>query len=633
MEAMEQPEPASLAAGPTSMPWPFDRVRDGQSAFLADARRTIAEGSHLLAHAPTGIGKTAVALVASLEYAMDAGKLVLFLTSRQSQHRIAIETVRRIEAKGPHVATVDLIAKQSMCLQEGAPSFGRAFHEFCDLKVKSRSCAFFTRDNTAVVAAVLQRTFHVQELVRASGACRVCPHKVAMDAAARANLVVCDYNYVFSEILERFLPRLGRSLDELVLVVDEAHNLPDRIRAHLGGDLSVQDLLKGAKEARSIDGEVAHQLVGVAKSIERFLLALGSERVARKEELVDAVEAGLPKTLGRTFGYADFVETLAFAGEAASRRGVPSSLPVLAEFFARWRDHDDGILRLVVPGPEGKFAIRLMDPSLLSKRVFDAVHGSVLMSGTLFPAEMYADLLGIRAQRRVIRTYGSPFPRSNRLLLVHPHLTTQYARRSEGMHDRIAREIAAIALGAPGNVAAFFPSYEQLGEAHRRILGARLRKRLLIERPEWTKAQRDGALDVLRLARADGGALLLGVQGGSLSEGVDYESNLLTAVIVVGLPLSPPDVEVEALKDYYSRKFGSAKGYDYAYVFPAVNKVLQAAGRPIRSETDRAAIVLLEGRLLEPRYARCLPPDFSPVRSDSPASEVTGFLRSPPTSA
>src|SRR5436309_6900631 len=417
-----------------SVPWPFDRVRDGQSDFLQDARKTLAAGKHLLAHAPTGIGKTAVALVAALDYGLAVDKLVLFLTSRQSHHRIAIETIRRIEARGLRIPTIDLIAKHSMCLQEAAPSHGRAFQEFCDFKVKSRSCGFFTRDNSAVVAAVLQRTLHVQELVRASGACGVCPHRVAMDAAAKSRLVVCDYNYVFSEIRERFLPRLGRSLEDLILIVDEAHNLPDRIRAHLVGDLAVGDLLKAAKEARSIDGEVAHQLVGVAKSIERFLLAVGSERVARKEELVDAVEAGLPKAPGRTFGYTDFVETLAFSGEEAARRGVPSSLPALAEFFARWRDHDDGILRLVVPGPEGKFAIRLMDPSLLSKRVFDAVHGSVLMSGTLFPAEMYADLLGIHARRRVIRTYGSPFPRSNRLLLVHPHLTTQYARRSEGMH-------------------------------------------------------------------------------------------------------------------------------------------------------------------------------------------------------
>ena len=626
MEALAAVEPV----GPSrvAIPWPFDRVRGGQSEFLADARRALDDGRHLLAHAPTGIGKTAVALVASLDYAMNAGKLVLFLTSRQSQHRIAIETVRRIEAKGPRVSTVDLIAKQSMCLQEGAPSFGRAFHEFCDMKVRSRSCTFFTRDNSAVVAAVLQRTLHVQELIRASGACRVCPHKVAMDAASRANLVVCDYNYIFSEILERFLPRLGRSLDDLVLVVDEAHNLPDRIRTHLGGDLSVHDLLKAAKEARSIDGEVAHQLVGVAKSMERFLSGLRSERIARKDEFLDVVEEGLRRNPAT--GYSEFVEMIAFAGEDAARRGLPTNLPAVAEFFARWRDQDEGILRLVLPGHEGKFAFRLMDPSILSKPVFDRVHASILMSGTLFPAEMYADLLGISHARRVLRTYASPFPKSNRLLLVHPDLTTLYAKRSARMHDRIAEEIAAIATSAPGNVAAFFPSYELMSEAESRIRERRGRKKILVERSEWTKVQRDGALEALRLARTEGGALLLGVQGGSLSEGVDYHDNLLDAVVVVGLPLGPPNVEVEALKDYYARKFGHAKGYDYAYVYPAVNKVLQAAGRPIRSETDRAVVVLLEARILEPRYARCLPPDFAPSSTASVASESGRFLNAGP---
>ena len=626
MEVLVAPVPVRPTA--VRIRWPFDRVREGQADFLTDARKAIEEGRHLLAHAPTGIGKTAVALVASLEFAVRANKLVLFLTSRQSQHRIAIETVRRIEARGPRIATVDLIAKQSMCLQESAPAYGRAFHEFCDHKVKSRTCAFFTRDNSAVVAAVLQRTLHVQELVRASGACAVCPHKVAMDAASRANLLVCDYNFLFSEILERFLPRLGRSLDDLVLIVDEAHNLPDRIRAHLGGDLSVHDLLKAAKEARSIDGEVAHRLVGVAKAMEAFLLVVRSERVARKDEFVDLVEEGLANGRGGSLGYTDFVEMVAFAGEDAVRRGVPSTLPVVVEFLTRWRDQDIGILRLVVPGTEGKFAFRLMDPSVLSKRVFDRVHASVLMSGTLYPAEMYADLLGIDRSRREIRTYGSPFPKTNRLLLVHPELTTLYAKRSSEMHDRIAEQIGAIATAVRGNVALFFPSYELLEQAHSRFLALRVRKRVLVERPEWTKAQRDGSIEALRVSRGDGGAVLFAVQGGSLSEGVDYEGNVLTAVVVVGLPLSPPNVEVEALKDYYCRKFGFAKGYDYAYVFPAVNKVLQAAGRPIRSERDRAAIILLEGRLLEPRYARCLPPDFDPRPCKAPAPEVRDFLDS-----
>ncbi len=608
------------------VPWPFDRVRPGQVEFLADAKQAIAEGQHLLAHAPTGMGKTAVALVASLGVALETGKTVLFLTARQSQHRIAIETLRRLEAKGARIPAVDVISKQDMCLQPSRPEYGRAFHEFCELKVRTRACTFYNRDDTVVVNAVLQRALHVQEIIQASSACHVCPHKVAMDAAERAAVLVCDYNYVFSDILDWTLQRVGKGLQDVILVVDEAHNLPDRIRAHLGGDLSLTDVLRAVRESRNLEPEASHQLVGVAKSLERFLLGLHAERVAKKEEFIDVVEAGLRHGLGRKVNFTDLVELVGHAAEEGVRRGLSTSLAQLEEFLRRWRDQDEGILRLVVPGNEGKFAFRLMDPSVLSKPVFDRVHASVLMSGTLYPAEMYADLLGIGPERRRIRTYPSPFPRENRLLLVHPTATTLYTKRSGEMHDLIARELVDVAANTPGNVAAFFPSYELLQEAEGRIRSAALRKKLLVEHPTWTKARRDGALEALRLAREQGGAVLLGVQGGSLSEGVDYEGNLLEAVLVVGLPLSPPNIEVESLKDYYIRKFGPSKGYDYAYVFPAVNKVLQAAGRPIRSERDRAAIVLMEGRLLAPRYARCLPPDFSPQQNASPAHEVGRFL-------
>src|SRR2546426_4154796 len=198
------------------------------------------------------------------------------------------------------------------------------------------------------------------------------------------------------------------------------------------------------------------------------------------------------------------------------------------------------------------------------------------------------------------------------------------------MHDRIARQIAAIVAVAPGNTALFFPSYELLEEAPSRFLAFNAGKKILVERRGWTKTQRDGAIEALRVARAEGGAVLFAVQGGSLSEGVDYEGNVLTAVVVVGLPLNPPNVEVEALKEYYCRKFGVAKGYDYAYVFPAVNKGLQAAGPAIRSERDRAAIILLEGRLLEPRYARCLPPDFEPRPCKEPPSQIRTFREGSP---
>src|SRR5204863_1439498 len=184
-----------------------------------------------------------------------------------------------------------------------------------------------------------------------------------------------------------------------------------------------------------------------------------------------AVQQGLRTLGGDAHSYASFVEGVAFAGEDAVRRGVPTHLGEVAEFLVRWRDQDEGILRLVVPGTEGKFAFRLLDPSVLSRAIFDGVHASILMSGTLFPAEMYADLLGISASRRVLRTYASPFPRENRLLLVSPNVTTLFVKRGREMHDAIAREIEGISSVVPGNVAAFFPSYELLEEAHRRLRG------------------------------------------------------------------------------------------------------------------------------------------------------------------
>ena len=621
----ERLEAVPAAARTPRVPWPFDRVREGQREFLDDGRRALGDGAHLLAHAPTGIGKTAVALVASLDVALADDGLVLFLTSRQSQHRIAVETLKRVAALGGRFSSVDLIAKEAMCLQSGAPPHGRAFHAFCDEKVRTRSCAFFTRSADAVVAAVRQRPLHVQELVQAGRACGVCPHKVAMEAGAHADVVVCDYNYVFSEIREPFLSRIGRDLEDLILVVDEAHNLPDRIRSHLCGDLTIQDLVRAATEARELDAEAFQTLRAVMRSVEQFLLPVRGERVARKEEFLEAVEEGLRRLPGSSVGYADLAEIVAWAGDEAIRLGRTTVLPDVAEFLRTWQDRDEAILRLLVGGPQGRFAYRLLDPSVLSRSVFEAVRGSILMSGTLHPPEMYADLLGIEPSRRRIRRYASPFPEENRLLLVHPHVTTLYSKRTDEMFDATAREIASIVSVVPGNVAAFFPSYELLAASLERLRGV-AGKRLLVERPDWDKARRDATIQALRLARADGGALLLGVQGGSLSEGVDYEDNLLSAVVVVGLPLGPPSVEVEALKDYYMKKFGPERGYEYAYVFPAVNKVLQAAGRPIRSERDRAAIVLLEGRFTTPRYARCLPADFDPAPTDAPASLVRRFL-------
>jgi len=608
--------------------FPFPALRAGQDAFLADAARAIAEGKHLLAHAPTGVGKTAVALTAALAVARRRGKLVLFLTSKQSQHWIAIETVRRMRARGVPVVAVDIIAKQGMCVHERAPSGGVAFRMFCETHVRNRTCPWFNRPADAAARIAVQKALHVRELVDAARGCGTCPHKAALEAAKKAHVVVCDYNYVFSDIRERVLPRMDRPLEDIVLVVDEAHNLPDRIRSHLTGDLDAPLLIRAAKEVRSADPETGAQLQGVARSVHQTLLAIEGERTVERDALVEAVEKGLK---GIDFG--DLVRAVTEAGASLAGRGIPTVLPDVAEFLRRWRDVKEGILRMAVGGAGGRFSIRLLDPAVLSRDVFAAVHGSLLMSGTLHPPAMYADLLGIPPERRVLRAYPNPFPRENRAILVSPGTTTAYDRRSPSMYARIAEEIAGIAEATPGNLAAFFPSYEILGAVAERLARAPVPKRRLAERQGWTAAQRADAIETLRRVRGTTGGLLLGVQGGSLSEGVDYADNLLSTVVIVGLPLSPPSLEAEALRSYYIRKFGPEKGHEYAVVYPAVSKVLQAAGRCIRSERDRAAIVLLESRLLESRYGRCFPADFPLAPTRDAANQVRTFFYGPGASA
>jgi DNA excision repair protein ERCC-2 len=239
---------------------------------------------------------------------------------------------------------------------------------------------------------------------------------------------------------------------------------------------------------------------------------------------------------------------------------------------------------------------------------------------------MYADLLGIETSRRVLRAYPNPFPKENRRILVNAKVTTSYDRRGPSMYARIAHELVAVVAAVPGNVAAFFPSYEILAAVVERVRTVATGKQLVVERQDWGAGERGQVLESLRELRGRGGGLLMGVQGGSLSEGVDYAGNLLSAVVIVGFPFSPPTLEVEALKAYYIRKFGAERGHEYAYVYPAINKILQGAGRCIRSERDRAVVVLLESRLLDPRYARCFPADFPLAPVSDAANEVRTFF-------
>jgi len=627
--------------------FPHDTIRDGQRRFARDVSLAVQGGKHLVAHAPTGIGKTAASLAPALAEALASDKVVLFLTSRQSQHRIAVETLRAIaERRGAKVSLVDLVSKRDMCLRGEASTLHPArFGDFCASETRSKSCQYLGDVDDSTLKAVRQGVLHVEELMHVAKRAHLCPHLVALAAAPTAKVIVADYNHLFSDIREQSLQRMGLTLARTILVVDEAHNLPDRIRQAHSHRVSpfLLEQVRGEANANKA-GAVAKDMEALREALDT--IASDAEAAGRAQATLsgDARRATLAEpdlhaafessrrkgtlgSLNRTL--ADTVADLRKLA-ALVRKGTDTEVHAerLADALDDWGRFRSGALRyLEWDGLGATLHLNLLDPAVAARNVFAGVHSAILMSGTLRPPEMARDLLGLDEARTAVRVYPSPFPPENRLLCVAQGLSTRFTERGAGLWDRIAGTIADLAAATRGNLAVFAPSYAVLRDV-RDALDARggpAGKEAIVEESGWGKSERDRVLDTLAGAKKRGGAILLGVLGGSFAEGVDFRDNLLSAIVVVGLPLAPPDLQVEATIGYLESRF-PGKGRAYGYTYPAMTRVLQAMGRGVRGPQDKCAILLLDERYLGPPYRALLPDDVPLVATPEPARAAAGFL-------
>ncbi len=593
--------------------FPYEKLRDGQRGLLRDVRAALEARKVLVAHAPTGIGKTAAVLAAAIESARATHKAVFFLTSRQTQHQVAVRTLRDIaRATGEAVRVIDLTSKQSMCPRPERPEHSGSFYEWCAHLTETRRCKYFLKPTERAVAELGNAILGVDESVKTSARAGCCPYKVAVEASRETEVLVCDYNTVF-DAGNGTLDRIGLSLGDLIVIVDEAHNLPGRIRDASGGRVNHALLAESAGE---LDGKSAELAFGV-RQLSKIFEELLSRVEDRKEEKVSAAEVTDPllKVLSTALvpkSYDQFVGELLSASRkiVAEVEGRSATLEV-ALFLRAWTQPEKDTLRLIEKRDFPALSIALLDPAVVAGPLFAEMHAAVLMSGTLYPMSLSADLLGIPQERRMLESYPSPFLSSRRPVLLLRGVSTRYKDRGEAMFSKIAAGIESTARATPGNVAVFFPSYKLRDDIGDR-LPSRLKSQVIVERREMTKGEKDRIVQELKRAGARGGALLLGVMGGSFSEGVDFYDGILQAVVVVGLPLAPPSKEVDVLIDYFERKAGEGKGETYAYLNPAITRVLQASGRLIRREEDRGVVVLMDERLEQARYQRLLPPDFSP---------------------
>lgn len=595
--------------------FPFENVRPGQDKLIKLTRESVIHSNSLLVHAPTGIGKTAAVLAPALEHARKKKLKVFFLTSRHTQHKIALDTLKLIkEETGLSLCVSDIIGKQHMCAHDNLDKVSSSdFHEFCRKLVEDGQCPYYAKTKqkqkpTAHAAALIEQLaktgpHHVERIIADSKAQKLCPYEIAGLLAQKSDVIICDYYYVFSpKIRDYFMQKNRFELEKSVIIVDEGHNLPSRVRDLLSVRLSSYILSRSLKEAKAIRDE---RTLEILKALDNFVMGhaqsmkLGEEKPATMHALV--------KALGKDVDIEEVIANLEFSADEVREKKRVSFIGSVANFLDKWRGKDEGYVRLISLdktqyGSNVSVTYRCLDPALVSKEVVDNAHSVIVMSGTLRPLEMYRDLLGFEEHTPCV-ALTDPFPKENRLNMIIPETTTKYTQRNPDQWKRIARVCTSIAKLVPGNTALFFPSYYILDQV-RAELDKLTDQQVFFEDKALTKDQKSKLLATF-ISRQNHGSILMGVASANFAEGIDIPGNILKSVVVVGLPLQKPNIEAKALIEYYDLRF--KKGWDYGYLFPAFNKVLQMAGRCIRSETDKGIIAFLDERYMWPMYKRLFP--------------------------
>tara|TARA_B100000459_G_scaffold107305_1_gene62168 strand:+ start:132 stop:2078 length:1947 start_codon:yes stop_codon:yes gene_type:complete len=633
-------------------------IEDGIESLLS-------EGS-LMALAPTGIGKTAAALASaiSVQRASSDNLKILFLTSRQSQHRIVVDTVQKINQKlgttEPRIRLVDLIGRDGMCRNVDRMSGKCDCEDELDASMRDE-----LRDD--MQANILRRPTHVDDLIQNCRRVNLCPWTTAREVVKNCDILVCDYNHVFIDsVREASLASMGVDIENTILIVDEAHNLPDRVRNGMerriisntfrDARFEVQEHLETAIELAASKGEDVEldEMEWAERSLKRLQSQMPNWFSAKEKELsrsdeedmqidtrnlLDEMETILNETLeenpkGRHSSLHRLVAQLYsvrvdLENEDDDERETSSER--LAAFITTCGQYDGSSALVLVFDKlldEPRVRSFLLDPGVVSGPLFASCRGSILMSGTLFPAEMYRDLLRLpeNEERKVLaKDYDSPFLSERRPVLVAQNTTSRYTERGEINTNNIRNHVIEVLRNTPGHVALFAQSYAMLDmvlDDYRWIpWGIQIEK----ESSRMSKRQVAKMVDNLyQKRRTNDRVMLCGVLSGKLAEGVDYPENILDAVVCIGLPVPPPSARQKALTEYFQDKFGANAARRYSSHQPAVNSVLQAIGRPIRKAEDRALVVILEKRIRERPYRFCIPTNLQVMRSQD--AERTGRL-------
>jgi DNA excision repair protein ERCC-2 len=577
--------------------FPFPSFRPGQREMAVQVYRSIGNAGQLLVQAPTGIGKTLAVLFPAIKSLERQGVEKLFyLTARTTAQAVAGKALRRLGKEGLRLKSLVLTAKEKVCLTpEGA----------CTAETCEFARGHFDRINAAIAEIFTTHDRFTRPVIETFARThRVCPFAFSLDLTLISDLVICDYNYAFDPrvVLRRLF---SEEPGIFCFLVDEAHNLVDRAREMFSAEIRKELLL-------DLRRQLAGHLPGIHRTLGRINSMLAKERRRCQEAGGSLSDPEPPVALG----------TLLLAFHSQTRRWLVQNIEAdfreallegyfeVGRFLGTLEGYDERYVTLMAS--EGK-ALRLklfcMNPQKDMADALTRCHSAVFFSATLTPMDYFRKLFGCSDKAGTL-ALASPFPRENFHLLMAPSISTRYRRREASLR-LLTRFLTAMVSEAPGNQLIFFPSYRYLEMVREALAAACPERRLLVQSPGMSEPDREAFL--ARFSHgADTPVVGLAVMGGIFGEGIDLEGERLNAAVIVGVGLPGISLENDLIRDYFQRTGGC--GFEYAYLFPGINRVLQAAGRVIRSETDRGTIMLLDDRYTTARYRSLLPTHWHPVR-------------------
>ncbi|MEM2099215.1 MAG: ATP-dependent DNA helicase [Candidatus Bathyarchaeia archaeon] len=604
--------------------FPYPTVRPHQDEFIKTIYDAVKQRRAVLIEGSNGLGKTVSALSACLSTALDNGLKIMYVARTHRQHDRVIDELKAICRK-KLVPGVSLRGRNEMCLNELA--YRRTFDakslmEVCELLKSKDKCPFYINmeENTEDFLQVQQQiTSHPCKASDIQKICRkkaICPYELIKASLSDFNVIALSYLYIFdSAIRASFIKNSDAQFDKIILIVDEAHNLPDTAIEIASRSLSLSTIKQAELEARKLENKQIEAFLNLLRThFEASTANIKKEELFPPEVLIDVIKQHGAITNPREFfEHMHEVGTFVKRSLLAEGKSPRSYIHGVSEFLLKWLETvgDDSFINVASTymtrdkTPTAKLEIVALDPSKVTAPVFASTYSTVIMSGTLQPLDAYARITKIpdNALRHIA---PSPFPKEHVLALVCLGLTTAMEKRTPEMYQTIIKRIAEVADSTPANTGVFTASFDVLNALVTEGIEDALSKPLFRERRGMNSKANEKLVAEFKSYAKRGGAVFLGVQGGRTSEGVDFPGDQMNAVVIVGVPYAEPTPRVKAQIDYYEKCFPKL-GREYGYILPAMKKASQAAGRPIRTLEDRGAIVFMDYRFATAYCRRFLP--------------------------